>query len=126
MTPEADQQNIVPRKSEAFSVPRTLGSGLMFDHPCFMGVVTGGAGHTVVIKRQFYTDLFHGSFNNNEHRLRWFYEVITAHRVTSIEPIMTARTVFVDGFVVKTNVLDPNDLSVRKRGVTKKARLLHR
>jgi hypothetical protein len=124
MTPTADQHNIVSRKSEAFSVPRTLGSSLMFDHTHFVGVVACRTGNTVVIKRQFYTDLFHGSFNNGEHRLRRFYEVITAYRVTPIESFMTARTVLVDGLVVETNVFDPNDLSVRKGGVTEKTRLL--
>jgi hypothetical protein len=63
MTPEADHHYVVPGKSETFLVPRTPGSSLMFDHPCFMGVVTGGAGHTVIIKRQFYADLFHSSLN---------------------------------------------------------------
>ena len=89
-----------------------------------MGIVTGGAGHTVIIKRQFYADLFHGSLNNCEHFLGWFYQVITAHRVTSLEPYVTARTVLVDGFIVKTNVLDSRDLSVREEGVAERTGLL--
>jgi hypothetical protein len=124
MTPPAYHHAVATRKSKPFVVFRSLGSDLMLDDPGLMGVMTGGARDAPVVKGQLDSDPLH-RFGNDLKNLFWgFHEVIAPHRMSSVEPVVTNRTVFVNGFIVETHVLYSQDLSVWQGCVTKQARLV--
>lgn len=122
MTTSAYLHHVGSPETKPLVILRSLGSLFMLNNPRLVGVMASSASDGFVVQRQLYTYPLRRLINDLENFLRRYDQVIATDRVTPVEPLMTARAIFIDRLIVKPHTLDPQNLPVRQGGVAEKTR----